>query len=157
MKKINLLLITMLISTILFAQKLAINDVPAQVINELKTRFPAAEKAIWEKDNTIIKVSFINDGNKMEVAYQSNNWQQTKWIFDTEYTSQKIKDYNTQFYTGYKIKELAFLDKSSGERIYEVVITKKKKDNLILIFDASGTFLRIDGEIKKVEEVKKTN
>ncbi len=157
MKKINLFLVTMLISTVLFAQKLAVNDVPVQVTNDLKNRFPAAEKAIWEKDNAVIKVAFINDGSKMEIAYQNNNWQYTKWIFAIDYAPQKIKDYVTQNYAAYKIKELGFLDKSGGERIYEVIITKKKKNNMTLIFDSSNNFLRIDGEIKKAEEVKKAN
>ena len=66
MKKINLLLITMLISTVLFAQKIAITEVPAQVTSDFKNRFPAADKVVWEKDNTLLKANFINEGSKME-------------------------------------------------------------------------------------------
>jgi hypothetical protein len=141
----------MLISTVLFAQKLAVTDVPAQVSTDLKTRFPAAEKAIWEKDNAIYKVNFINDGSKMEITYQNTTWQYTKWIMGIEYVPQKIKDYVAQYYTGDKVIALSFLDKSSGERVYEVEIAKKKKDIKKLIFDSSNNFLRID------EAVLKTN
>ncbi|MFZ4414780.1 MAG: hypothetical protein ACOYOV_16970 [Bacteroidales bacterium] len=154
MKKINLFLLTMLISTVIFAQKLNVSDVAAQVTTDFKNRFPAAEKAIWSKDNALVKVNFINDGNSMELAYQNNNWLQTKWIIANEFAPQKIKEYTTQFYLGYKIKEIGFLDKNSGERIYEVVIIKKKKPNLTLIFDTGNTFLRIDGEVKDPKEVK---
>ncbi len=154
MKKINLFLITMLISTVLFAQKLAEKDVAVQVKNDLKNRFPAAEKAIWEKDNSIIKVAFINDGSKIEVAYQNNIWQQTKWIMDTKYVPQKIKDYIAQHHAKYKIKELSFVDKNNRERLYEVKIAKKKKDKMTLIFNTSNAFLRIAGEAKK-ENLKK--
>ncbi|MFZ4399333.1 MAG: hypothetical protein ACOYO1_04800 [Bacteroidales bacterium] len=157
MKKINLFLLTMLFSTILFAQKLAVNDVPAQLTADLKTRFPAAEKAIWVKDNIIIKVSFISDGSNMEIEYQNNNWLQTKWVIGIEFAPQKIKDYLTQFYAGYKIKEIGFLDKNTGERIYEVVTMKKKKPDMTLFFDASNNFLRIADDVKKVEEIKKAN
>ena len=156
MKKLNLFLFTMLISTVLFAQKLAVNDVPAQAMNDFKNRFPAAEKTIWEKNDVILKVNFLNDGNKIEVAYQNNNWQETKWGIATEYAPKKIKDYTLQYYPAYKIKELFFVDKSSGERVYEVVIAKKKKDSMTLIFDSSSSFLRIMEEIKKAAvEVKK--
>ncbi len=155
MKKINLFVLVMLLSTVLFAQKLTSNDVPAQTMNDFKNKFPSAEKATWEKNNEILKVNFINDANKMEVTYQNVNWQQTKWIMGVEYVPQKIKEYIAQFYIGHKVKEFSFIDKSSGERVYEVVIFKKKKDNIKLLFDSNNTFLRIDEEVKKADAVKK--
>jgi hypothetical protein len=148
MKKISLLLITMLISTVMFAQKLATTEVPAQAFADFKARFPNAEKAVWEKDNAIIKVIFMNDGNKMEIDYQNNIPMQTKWGFLKEYTPQKIKDYVAKFYAGYKITEVFFVDKSSGERVNEAIIMLKKKDTKILIFDISNNFLRIDETVK---------
>lgn len=155
MKKINLLLITMLISTVLFAQKIAITEVPAQVTSDFKNRFPAADKVVWEKDNTLLKANFINEGSKMEIAYQNNAWQLTKWAIAIEFAPQKIKDYIIQNYSAYKIKEFNFLDKNSSERLYEVVIMKKKKPNITLIFDSTAIFLRnADEEVKK-EEIKK--
>jgi len=157
MKKINLLFIALLFSSVVFAQKLAVSDVPVQLTTDLKTRFPSADKVLWIKDNAIVKVNFINDGSNMELAYQNNNWQYSKWFFSLDFAPQKIKDYNTQYYVGYKMKSLSFVDKSSGERIYEVVLAKKKKADVTLIFDSSNNFLRVEGEVKKPEEVKKTD
>ena len=151
MKKISLLLITMLISTVMFAQKLATSDVPAQAIADFKARFPNAEKAVWEKDNAIIKVIFTNEGNKMEVDYQNNVPMRTKWGILKEYTPQKIKDYVAKYYAGYKITDLWFIDKSSGERVNEAIIKLKKKDVKALIFDISNNFLRVDETVKAVK------
>jgi hypothetical protein len=149
MKKISLLLFSMLISSFIFSQKLAATDVPAQAFADLKARFPNAEKADWvKKDNVMITVNFINDGNKMEIDYQNNVPILTKWGINKEYLPQKIKDYVTKYYAAYKISEMYFVDKSSGERVNEVIITLKKKEKKTLVFDTSNNFLRLDEPIK---------
>ncbi len=143
MKKLNLLFVAILFSVSAFSQKLAVSDVPSQVLNDFKAKFAAAKKVNWEKDKEHIKVVFLNDETKMKAEYLNNSWKKTEYEFKAEYTPQKIKDYVKQYYNLYKIKEVVFSDNYLGERLYEVKIEKKKKDKLVLIFDISSNFLRL--------------
>jgi hypothetical protein len=143
MKKINLVFAAILFSVSAFSQKLAVSDVPPQIVNDFKAKFAAAKKVNWEKDKDLIKVEFLNDETKMKVEYLNNAWKKTNYDFKIEYTPQKIKDYVKQYYNLYKIKQVVFSDNNMGERLYEVKIEKKKKDKLLLIFDISSNFLRL--------------
>ena len=143
MKKLILLFVAILFSVSAFSQKLAVSDVPPQVLNDFKAKFAAAKKVNWEKDKEHIKVVFLNDETKMKAEYLNNSWKKTEYEFKAEYTPQKIKDYVKQYYNLYKIKEVVFSDNNLGERLYEVKIEKKKKDKLVLIIDISSNLLRL--------------
>lgn len=143
MKKISLLMVAILIAVSAFSQKSDGKEIPSQVLNDFKTKFPTATKVKWDKDKEKIEVEFINDETKMEVEYLNNAWKKTEWELKIDFTPQKIKDYVKQFYALYKIKEVNFTDNNAGERLYEVEIAKKKKDKLTLIFDISSNFLRL--------------
>jgi len=144
MKKISLLLFALIMALAAIAQKKGnAKEIPPQVINDFKARFPSATKVKWEKDKEIIEAEFTNEGNKMEIEYLNNTWKKTEWMLKTDYTPEKIKEYIKQFYALYKIKEVAFTDNNMGERLYEVEIAKKKKERIVLIFDISSNFLRL--------------
>lgn len=148
MKKISLIMLAILLSTFAFSQKEG-KEIPPQVINDFKAKFPAATKIKWEKNKEKIEAQFINDDTKMKTEYLNNAWKKTCYAFKIDYTPQKIKDYIIQYYGLYKIKEVNFTDNNLGERLYEVEITKKKKDKITLIFDISSNFLRIENQSNK--------
>jgi hypothetical protein len=143
MKKLSLLMLMILIAVSAIAQNSDDKSVPPQVLNDFKAKFPAATKIKWVTDKSLTEVSFINDDSKMKMKYQNNGWLKTEWELKPDYTPQKVKDYVKQFYALYKIKVVYFTDNNMGERLYEVEIVKKKKDQLTLIFDISSNFLRL--------------
>ncbi len=148
MRKISLVMLAILFSTFAFSQKEG-KEIPPQVINDFKAKFPSATKIKWEKNKEKIEAQFINDDSKMEIEYLNNAWKKTSYEFKFEYTPQKIKDYIKQYYALYKIKEVNFTDNNLGERLYEVEIAKKKKDKMTLIFDINSNFLRIENQDTK--------
>lgn len=143
-----------------FAQKINEKDVPIGILNDLKTRYPSAEKVQWFKDNARFAAEFTNDGSKVRAEYENNYWFRTFWSIPLEYTPFKIKDYVAQYYAGFKIMKIDMLETNANERSYVVNVQKKKKDEFDLYFELTGTFLKkIDknetkNDVKKVEEKK---
>lgn len=145
MRKISLIMLAILFSTFAFSQKDG-KEFPPQVINDFKAKFPSATKIKWNKDKEKIEAQFVNDDTKMKIEYLNNAWKKTSYTFKIDYTPQKIKDYVNQYYALYQVKEVNFTDNNLGERLYEVEIAKKKKDRIILIFDISSNFLRLENQ-----------
>jgi hypothetical protein len=127
-----------------YAQKLNPKDVPLQIANDFKGRFPEATGVKWQKEGKFLQAFFVNDGNKMVAEYDNNTWVKTKWIIPGNIAPTKIKEYVGKYYQGYKIKEIFFVDTNYSERDYEVEISKNKKDITRLIFDISCNFIRLD-------------
>ncbi len=132
------------ISNFCFAQKIESKNIPAQLSNDFKSRFPEATNTKWLKEGKHLKALFTKDGNKMVAWYDNNTWVKTEWCIPNNIAPLKIKEYISKYYNGYKINEIGFVETINSEREYEAEISKKKKNVTKLIFDISGNFIRID-------------
>lgn len=145
MKKLVFILAMILgVSNFNYAQKISPKELPNQVANDFKSRFPEATSIKWFKEGKQIKALFSKEGTKMMAWYENNLWIKTEWCIPNNIAPSKIKEYIAKYYQGYKINEIGFIETNNSEREYEAEISKNKKDITKLIFDISGNFIRLD-------------
>jgi hypothetical protein len=151
MKKIAVLLVSMLIVFGAFAQKLSDKDIPIGILNDLKNRYQTASNVQWSKDVEKLVAEFKNDGNNVRVEYLNSIWLQSYWNIPLEYMPMKIKDYISQYYAGFKIIKIDMLETNANEKSYVVKVVKKKKEFVDLYFELTGSFQKkVDkNEVKK--------
>ncbi|NVO03090.1 MAG: PepSY-like domain-containing protein [Bacteroidetes bacterium] len=151
MKKIVLSSVLSLIITFSFAQKLAEKDVPDNVKNAFKAKFPEAVVLEWSKDSADTEAAFVSNEMKTEATFDGfGNWKETEWEMPTEYVPDTITGYVLKNYKDYKIKEFSMTDSPSGKSY--VVEIQKKKDAMELYFAIAGEFQK---KVAAVIETKK--
>lgn len=139
MKKILLTSVLSLIITFSFSQKLTEKDVPDNVKNVFKTKFPEAANVEWEKDSANIEAVFVSNEMKTEATFDANgNWKETEWEMPIEYVPDTITGYVAKNFKDFKLKEFSMTDSPSGKSY--IVEVQKKKEAVELYFTIAGEF-----------------
>lgn len=134
------------------AQKVKEAEVPKAVITSFQTHFKGAKADAWDKEkNGEFEAEF-----KMNRVEMSANFSADGTLMETEteiapnVLPKSAIDYITKNYPGIKIEEAAKIINSKGVTVYEAEV-KQGKEEIELIFDASGNFT------KKVVEAPETD
>ena len=138
MKKIVLMLVTELITSFTYAQKIKDKDVPAAVISAFQKKYLAAKEISWEKENGNYEVNFdLNEIDNSVVYDEKGTVLETEVEIELSQLPAGVLEYVKTNYAGKKVKEAARITDAKGVITYEVEI--KGKD---LIFDSNGKFIK---------------
>ncbi len=137
------------------AQKVKESEVPKAVLSSFQEHFKGAKVEKWEKEkNGEFEAEF--DLNKVET---SANFSTDGKLLETE-TEMKVSelpktvtDYITKNYGDYKTSEAAKIVDAAGKVSYEAEV-KKGKEEMDLIFDANGAFVKKEVEAKEADDKK---
>ena len=140
MKKILFTVVLIVFSANSFAQK---KEIPEAVKTKFAQLYPNAQKADWEKEGDNYEVEFKQGKEEIVVLLNPGvNVLETETQINLSALPKAISEYTIKNYPGRKIKEAAKIVDDKGTVTYEAEI--KEGD---LIFDATGTFLKLDKEV----------
>ena len=131
------------------AQKMKSSEVPAAVTAKFASLYPNIKDVDWEKEDANYEAGF--ELNKMEatvVIDANGNLLETEMEMDVTALSKSATDYAAKNYPAYKVKGAAKITDGKGTVMYEAEL-KNGKDEMDLVFDANGNFIK-----KVVEESK---
>lgn len=131
------------------AQKVKEAEVPKAVITSFQTHFKGAKADAWDKEkNGEFEAEFKMNKVEMSANFSADGkLMETEEEIATATLPKTATDYVTKNYAGVKIEEAAKITDSTGKVTYEAEV-KKGKEEIELLFDATGNF------IKKVIETK---
>ncbi len=131
------------------AQKIKETEVPKSVLTSFQTYFKGAKANAWDKEkNGEFEAEF--EMNKVEM---SANFSSDGTLIETEEEiaisslPKSVEEYINKNYLGSKIEEAAKITDASGKMTYEAEI-KKGKEEVELLFDSNGQFLKKVAELK---------
>ncbi|MGL2986370.1 PepSY-like domain-containing protein [Flavobacterium sp. RSSA_27] len=139
MRKSVIIVITLVLSTIAFAQKVKDTKVPEIVSKSLISKYPCAKKVKWDKEENNYEASFVINKTENSVLFNANGK-----IIETEVEitavqlPKSIVNYISKNYKNQKVKEAAKIISEKGIVTYEAEI--KGKD---LLFDENGKLLSV--------------
>jgi hypothetical protein len=125
------------------AQKIKETEVPKSVMTTFQEHFKGVKAEKWEKEKdgnyeagftwnkTETSATFGPDGKLKETETEIK-------VADLPKT---VSDYVAKNYAGYKLAEAAKITDAAGKVSYEAEV-KKDKEEIDLIFDANGTFVK---------------
>ncbi|MDO8999152.1 MAG: PepSY-like domain-containing protein [Bacteroidota bacterium] len=131
----------------LSAQKIKEAEVPKAVTESFAKNFPGSKAKEWEKEKDLFEAEF--DLKKVETSATfsaDGKLMETESEIATSALPKAVTEYITKNYPSYKLSEASKITDASGKVSYEAEI-KKGKEEIDLIFDSNGTFIK-----KEVEE-----
>lgn len=138
MKKLVLMMVAAMITSLTFAQKLQEKDVPAQVKTAFQKQYPNASDVKWDKEGEKFEASF--DLNKIDnsVLFDAQgNVLETEVEIEVTQLPKGILEYVKANYKGQKVKEAAKITDTKGTVTYEAEVK-----GLNLLFDSNGKFIK---------------
>jgi len=142
MKKLALMMVAAMITSLTFAQKLQEKGVPAPVKTAFQKQYPNAKETKWEKENDNYEADFeIEETDYSVLMDASGNILETELEISIDALPANVKNYVSKNYSGKKIKEAAKITDAKGTVTYEAEI--KGKD---LLFDSNGNFIKEETE-----------
>lgn len=152
---LTLLACCLLFSSSLLAQDKATiltdKDVPAAIVSSFKARFTNATEVKWKKNKSgKYEVDFKLADKKAEAKFLADGkWDESKLTKAESDLPAKASEYLKKNYAGYKIGKVVWKEENAGaKKVYEVKV-KKDATDLEVVFDASGTFVKIKDKEKK--------
>ena len=140
MKKIILMVVSAMISTLTFSQKLQVKNVPSSVKATFQKQYPNAKEVKWEKEERKFEASFNINKIANSVLFDSyGNILETEVEIGVDHLPKNILEYVNAKYKGKKIKEAAMITDDKGAVIYETEI-----NGFDLLFDAAGEFIKAE-------------
>jgi hypothetical protein len=153
MKKIYLIiLLFFFIGEISFAQKLTEDKVPVNVKKEFLKKFPTAAKTKWEMEDGTYEVNFINNKKESSANFDKNGkWMESESEISENELPQTVKSSVNKNFAGYKIMEIAKIEKADKTISYEVELSKNK-EKLDVLFSLKGDIIDKKDISKEKEE-----
>ncbi len=125
------------------AQKIKEAEVPKAVVTSFQTNFKGAKVEKWDKEKDGgYEAEF--DWNKVETSATfsaDGKLMETEVEIKVSELPKTVTDYVAKNYPGHKIAEAAKITDAAGKLSYEAEV-KKGKEEMDLLFDASGNFIK---------------
>lgn len=138
MKKLALMMVTAMISSLTFAQKLQEKDVPAPVKTSFQKHYPNIKEVKWDKEGEKFEASFdINKIDNSVLFDAQGNILETEIEIELSQLPKGILEYVRTNYKGQKVKEAAKITDAKGTVTYEAEIK-----GLDILFDSYGKFIK---------------
>ncbi|MBL7778331.1 MAG: PepSY-like domain-containing protein [Chitinophagales bacterium] len=138
MKKLILMTVAAMITSLTFAQKTQDKNVPAIIKSAFKKQYPETKEVKWEKENENYEAEFeVGETDYSVLIDASGNIIETEIEISSDALPANAKEYVSQNHAGQKIKEAAKITDAKGTVTYEAEI--KGTD---LIFDSNGNFIK---------------
>lgn len=138
MKKLVLMMVAAMITSLTFAQKLQEKDVPAPVKTAFQKNFPQAKVEKWEKEGINFEAEFELNKSEQSVLFDAQgDIIETEIEIETSELPNGILDYVKKNYKGQSVKEAAKITDTKGTLTYEVEIK-----GMDLLFASNGKFIK---------------
>ena len=138
MKNLVIVSISLMFTSISFAQKLKKNEIPLKVKTAFENKYPTLKVKKWEKENMNYEASFeIKEKECSLLIDTTGKILETELEIEMNSLPENMKEYLSKNYPKQKINETAKITDSKGTITYEAEI--KGKD---LIFDVNGNFIK---------------
>ena len=138
MKKLALMTVAAMITSLTFAQKLQEKDVPASVKTAFQKNFPQAKVEKWEKEGTNFEAEFKLNRTEQSVLFDAQgNLLETEVEIELNQLPKGVLEYVKANYKGQKVKEAAKITDAKGTVIYEAEIK-----GMDILFDSIGKFIK---------------
>jgi hypothetical protein len=125
------------------AQKVKETEVPKAVVAAFQNNFKGAKVEKWEKEKDgAYEAEF--DWNKVETSATfttDGKLTETEQEIKISALPKTVTDYIAKNYVGHKIAEAAKITDATGKLSYEAEV-KKGKEEMDLLFDSNGTFIK---------------
>jgi uncharacterized membrane protein YkoI len=143
MKKLLLVLVTVLSVNCAYSQKINESQVPAPVKAKFQSLHPDIKDVNWlkhKKDG--YEAEFTQNKSEFGVSIDSlGNLKETEMDMKVSELSKEIHEYVAKNYPGYKITEAAQITYADGKPMYEAEITKGK-ESFDLLFDSAYKYVK---------------
>jgi len=138
MKKLALMTVAAMITSLTFAQKMQEKDVPAPVKNAFQKQYPTASDVKWDKEGEKFEASFdLNKTDNSVLFDAQGNILETEVEIELNQLPKGVLEYVKANYKGQKVKEAAKITDAKGKVTYEAEIK-----GMDLLFDANGKFIK---------------
>ncbi|MDP4731356.1 MAG: PepSY-like domain-containing protein [Flavobacteriales bacterium] len=138
MKKLALMMVAAMITSLTFAQKLQEKDVPAPVKTAFQKNFPQAKVEKWEKEGINFEAEFELNKSEQSVLFDAQgDIIETEIEIEISELPYGIVDYVKTNYKGQSVKEAAKISDTKGTLTYEAEIK-----GMDLLFDSNGKFIK---------------
>jgi hypothetical protein len=138
MKKLALMTVAAMITSLTFAQKLQEKDVPASVKTAFQKNFPQAKVEKWEKEGSNFEAEFELNKTEQSVLFDpQGNLLETEVEIELNQLPKGVLEYVKANYKGQKVKEAAKITDAKGTVIYEAEIK-----GMDILFDSIGKFIK---------------
>lgn len=138
MKKLALMMVAAMITSLTFAQKLQEKDVPAPVKTSFQKNFPQAKVDKWEKEGVNFEAEFELNKSEQSVLFDAQgSIIETEIEIEISQLPNGVLDYVKTNYKGQSVKEAAKITDTKGTVTYEAEIK-----GMDLLFDSNGKFIK---------------
>ncbi len=138
MKKLALMMVAAMITSLTFAQKLQEKDVPASVKTAFQKNFPQVKADKWEKEGVNFEVEFEMNKSEQSVLFDAQgNLLETEIEIELNQLPKGVLEYVMANYKGQNVKEAAKITDVKGIVTYEAEIK-----GMDLLFDSNGKFIK---------------
>ncbi len=138
MKKLALMTVAAMITSLTFAQKLQEKDVPASVKTAFQKNFPQAKVEKWEKEGSNFEAEFELNKTEQSVLFDAQgNLLETEVEIELNQLPKGVLEYVKANYKGQKVKEAAKITDAKGTLTYEAEIK-----GMDILFDSTGKFIK---------------
>jgi len=138
MKKLALMMVAAMFTSLTFAQKLQDKNVPALVKTSFQKSYPNVKEVKWEKEGVNFEVEFELNKSEQSVLFDAKgSIIETEIKIEISQFPNGVLDYIKINYKGQSVKEAAKITDTKGTVTYEAEI--KEMD---LLFDSNGKFIK---------------
>jgi len=138
MKKLALIMVAAMITSLTFAQKLQEKDVPAPVKTAFQKNFPQAKAEKWEKEGGNFEAEFELNKSEQSVLFDAQgNLLETEVEIELNKLPKGVLEYVKANYKGQHVKEAEKIADAKGTVTYEVEIK-----GMDILFDSNGKFIK---------------
>lgn len=138
MKKLGLMMVAAMVTSLTFAQKMQEKDLPAAVKTAFQKNFPQANVEKWEKEGANFEAEFELNKTDQSVLFDAQgNIIETEIEIELSQLPNGVLDYVKTNYKGQSVKEAAKITDGKGSVTYEAEIK-----GLDILFDSNGKFIK---------------
>ena len=138
MKKLALLAVAALITSLTFAQKIQEKDLPVSVIKAFQKNFPQAKVETWEKEGSNFEAEFELNHVEQSVLFDAQgNLLETEAEIELNQLPKVVLEYVKANYKGQRVKKAAKITDAKGTVTFEAEIK-----GMDLLFDSTGKFIK---------------
>ena len=138
MKKFALIVVAAIITSLSFAQKLQVKNIPTPVKTAFLKNFPQAKAEKWEKDGANFEAEFELNKTEQSVLFDAQgNLLETEVEIKLNQLPKGVLEYVKANYKGKDVIEAAKITDPKGTVTYEAEIK-----GMDLLFDSRGKFIK---------------
>lgn len=138
MKKLALMMVAAMITSLTFAQKLQEKDVPSPVKTAFQKNFPKVKVEKWEMEGSNFEIEFELNKTEQSVLFDAQgNLLETEVEIELNQLPKGVLEYVKANYKGKKVKEAAKITDAKGTVTYEAEIK-----GMDILFDITGKFIK---------------